>query len=71
VGTVLVRVTIAASQHHDQSNLERKGLFGLYITVHWKKSGQELKHGRQLKAGTDAEAMVLCLLPVACQPAFL
>jgi hypothetical protein len=38
----------------DHSNLDRKELFGLlfYITVHHQRnSGQELKQGRNLKAG--------------------
>ena len=38
----------------------RKGSFGLYfyITVHHqRKSVQELKNGRNLEAGADAEAM--------------
>jgi hypothetical protein len=37
---------------------ERKGLFGLsfHTTVHYqRKSGQELKQGRNLEAGADAE----------------
>jgi hypothetical protein len=39
--------------------LGRKGL-GLYfhfIVYHWRKPGQELKQGRNLEAGADAEAM--------------
>ena len=52
------------------SNLRGKGLFGLYflITVyHQKKSGQELKEGRTLEAGADAEATEECCL-LACFP---
>jgi hypothetical protein len=75
---VLARVSIAVNKHHDQSNLRRKGLFGLHfhITLHYqRKSGQELKQGRSLEAGANAEAMEGCRL-LACsswlvQPAFL
>jgi len=45
-----------------------KGLCSSYfhITVHYqRKSGQELKQGRTLEAGADAEAMQYCTL-VAC-----
>jgi hypothetical protein len=45
-------------KHHDQVGEE--SLFGLHfhITVHhWRKSGQELKQGRNLEAGADTEAM--------------
>ena len=55
----LVSVTIAVMRHQNQSWRE-KGLFGLlfHITVHHgRKSGQELKQGRHLEAGADAEAM--------------
>ena len=51
----------------------RKGLFALYfhITGHpLRESGQELKQGRNLKPGADAEAMEgHCLLPAS--PCFL
>jgi hypothetical protein len=37
-----------------------KGLH-FHIAVHYlRKSGQEIKHGRILEAGTDAEAMEGC-----------
>ena len=71
VGT-LVRVTIAVLKH-----LGGKGLFGLYflITVHHqRKSGQELKQGKNLEAGVDVEAMKELLtgfLPVAHSACFL
>ena len=47
-----------------------------HIAVHHqKKSGQELKQGRNLEAGADAEAMEGCCLlacsPLLAQPAFL
>jgi hypothetical protein len=48
-------------KHHDQkARWEGKTLTGLqfHITVHHqRKSGQELKQGRKLEAGADAEAM--------------
>ena len=48
-------VTIVVMKH-----LQRRGLFGLHfhITVHHqRKSGQELKQGRNLEAGADVETM--------------
>ena len=50
-----------------------KGLFGLPFHVavhHWRMSGQELKHGRNLEAGADAEAIEECCL-LACSACFL
>ena len=59
--TVLVRVCIAVRKHRGRKgSWGGKGLFGLHFhsTVHHKrKSGQELKQGRILEAGADAEAM--------------
>lgn len=71
VGIYLVRIFIAAPEHHDQkASWVGNCLFDLYfhIAVHWRKSGsrQELKQGRNLKAGTDAKAMegaAYCLAP--------
>jgi hypothetical protein len=40
-----------------------KGLFNLYFhnaVHHQRKSGQELKQGRNLEAGADSEAMEAC-----------
>ena len=58
---VLVRVSIAVTKHHDQKpSWGRKGLFDLHIHIavhHQRKSGQELKHSRNLKVEADAEAM--------------
>jgi hypothetical protein len=51
----------------------KKGLFSLYFysnVPHWRKSAQELKQGRNLDTGPDAEAMEACSLWLA-QPAFL
>ena len=55
-----------------------KSLFGLYfhITVHYqRKSGQELKQGRNLETGADAEVMEGVLLTdfllMACSLCFL
>jgi hypothetical protein len=47
-------------KHHNQSNLDRNGVSGLHFHIivhHRRKSGQELKQGRNLEAGADAEAM--------------
>ena len=45
--TVIARISIAVIKHHDQSNLERKGLILSYREGksghHEGKSGQELK----------------------------
>ena len=77
LGVALVRVSIGATKHHKQATWEGKGLFclGSHIIVHhWRKSGQELKQGRNLEAGADAEAMEECCLLVCSswlvQPAF-
>ena len=48
-------------------------MFGLYfctIVHHCRKSGQELKQGRNLEAGADPEAMEGCCL-LACSACFL
>jgi len=62
--TALVRVSTAATKHHDQkASWGGKGLFGLHfhITVHHqRKSGQELKQGRKLEAGADAKTIKGC-----------
>jgi hypothetical protein len=57
--------------------LEGKGLFGLHFHItahHQRKSGQELKHGRNLEAGTDAEVvkgmLLSSLLPEASSACF-
>ena len=69
---VLVSVTADVMKHHTKSKLGGKGLVCLhfYIAVHHqRKSGLELKHGRKLEAGADAEAMegaAYCLLHLAC-----
>lgn len=42
----LVKVTNAAMEHHDQSNVGREGLFGLHFLIsvhHRRESGQEVK----------------------------
>jgi hypothetical protein len=44
---------------HDQRNSERKDLLSLcfhFAVHHQRKSGQELKQGRNLEAGAGAEA---------------
>jgi hypothetical protein len=71
---VLVGVSIAVIRTPmSRSNLEKKDNFSLhfYITVcHQRNSGQELKHGRNLEAEADSEAMEKhCLL--ACSHGLL
>jgi hypothetical protein len=61
-----------------KASWEGKGLLTLFLHIavlHKKKSGQELKQGRNLEAGANAEAMEGCYL-LACSswlalPAFL
>jgi len=87
---VLVRVTVAMMKHYDHSNLgggrgrlvawqgwggeERYLAYTSTSPLSWK-SGQELKRGRNLEAGADAEALEeWCLLAISMwltQPAFL
>jgi hypothetical protein len=46
--------------HDQKESCGGKVLFGLHFqttTHHWQKSGQELKQGWNLEAGTEAEAM--------------
>ena len=74
---VLVRVVIATMKRHD-NKLEMKEFIWL-IRPHWSpllmESGEELKQGRNLEAGTDAEAMEGCgflaCSPWLAQPVFL
>ena len=57
---VLAWSSIVAMKYRDQkASWGEKGLFGLCLHTdsHGMKSGQELKQGRNLKAGADAEAM--------------
>jgi hypothetical protein len=62
---VLVRVSVAATKHHDQNNLERKGFVWLTLS-HSCSSSKEARIGiqqsRHLKAGADAETMEGCCL---------
>ena len=56
---VFVRVT-SAMKHHNQKQLEdRSAYFAYFFTSvhHQMQSWQELKQGRNLEAGADAEAM--------------
>jgi hypothetical protein len=51
-----------------KANWGGKGLFGLHFHTaihHWRKLGQKLNQGRNLKVGADAEAMKGCCL-LAC-----
>jgi hypothetical protein len=56
-----LKVTIAVIKHHDQNaSWGGKGLFGFHFHTaihHGRKSGQELKQGRKLEAGANANAM--------------
>ena len=79
VPNVLVGISIGVMKHLDQSNVGREGFISLilpYIIAHHQKQwGQELKHGRYLEAGADAEAIEGCCFlacsPWLAQPAFL
>jgi hypothetical protein len=59
-----LRVSIAVMKHHHQKASQGgQGLFTSHFHIavhHWRKSGQELKWGRSLEAGADAEAMEVC-----------
>ena len=73
-----LRVSIAATEQDDQGNLGKEVYFSSHFQgiVHSRvKSRQELTQGRNLEAGTDAEAMEGCCLlacsPWLAQPAFL
>jgi hypothetical protein len=52
---VLVRVTSAVIKHHDQ-----KQVWEERVHLAHTSTSQELKHGRSLEAGADAEAMEGC-----------
>lgn len=58
---VLVGASFAMIKHHDQKKLvEERVDFSLLLDIivhHHRKSGQELKQDRNLKAGAEAEAM--------------
>jgi hypothetical protein len=62
-------VSIAAMKHHDQKASGGQCLFTLCFPIavhHQRNSEQELKQGRDLEAGVDAEAMgAYCLLDVS------
>ena len=64
-----IRVSIAVMKHHDQkASWGGKGLSDLHFLItdyHQRKSGQEVKQGRNLEVGADAEAMEGCCL-LAC-----
>ena len=64
------------TKHHDQeASCGEKSLFSLHFHIavlHQRKSGLELTQGRNLEAGTDAEAMEeFCLLDFFPWPAQL
>lgn len=60
---------MAAAKHNDQkASCGGKGLLNLHFHIaipHQRKSGQEIKQGRNLQVGADAEAMKRCCL-LAC-----
>jgi hypothetical protein len=63
--TVLVRVAIAVTKHHDlKASWRGEGLFSLYFHMAVITKG---RWGRNLEAGADAEAMEWCYL-LACFP---
>lgn len=63
---VLVRVTVAVMKHHDPSTLGRKGFIWFMLVT----SEQESR-GRNLEAGTDAEAMEKACFSCFTQSVFL
>jgi hypothetical protein len=79
MASVLVGVSIAAIKHHDQdASWEGNGWLDLYFhfaVLHQRKSGQELKQGRNLEEAAVAEAMEGCFLLASfswlAQPDFL
>jgi hypothetical protein len=48
-------------KNHDQKQVEEETVH------HWRNRGQELKHGKNLEAEADAEAMEVCC-SLACSP---
>ena len=75
---ILVWVSTALMKYHDQKvSWREKGLFGLHFHIvveHQRKSGEEFKHSRHLKAGVVAEAtrvggLLLTGLPYMSCPA--
>ena len=58
---VLVRVSIAVTKRHEQKASLGEGVYLAYTVTytvpHLRKSGQELKQGRNLEAGANAEAI--------------
>ena len=63
MASVSVLFTIVMVKCHDQRHLGRK-CFSLYfhITVHQRKSGQELKQCRKVESGVDVDVMEGCCL---------
>jgi hypothetical protein len=59
-------VLVAVMKHHEQKQLGEEMVYLAYTSIgnaHYRrKSGQELKQGRNLDAGDDAEAMEKCCL---------
>jgi hypothetical protein len=58
--TMCLRIIIVVMKRHDQKQLGAEGLFGLHLHIavsSLKEVGTGTKTGRNLEAGTDAEAM--------------
>jgi hypothetical protein len=72
---VLVRVPIAVTKTPwPKARWGGNGLFGSHFhnaVHHWRKSGQELRQGRILEAGADAESMEGCCCLLAYFPGLL
>ena len=65
--SILVRVTLAVMEHHDQKQLGEQRVYFIHNSLFILKSsgGQELNQGRNLEAGVDAWAVKGCCL-LAC-----
>jgi hypothetical protein len=57
-----IRVSISVINTMTKSKLERKWSIWLIFPHHWRKSGQEIKQGKNLEAEADTEAIARCLL---------
>jgi hypothetical protein len=77
VASALVRVSIVAVKHHEQKASRGQRLYSAYTFTNNalpKKSGQKLKHGRNLEAGADAGdhgVQLTGLLLMTCSACFL
>ena len=67
---ILVRVSTALTKPCDQKEVEKERVYMIFtyfqiVVPHLRKPGQELKQGRNLEEGADAEVMEECCL-LAC-----